>query len=332
MAAKKRTTESLPSRALEHGSNAFGAKYLRPGFARTPELDLAFALGHGSPAFSPITLLPDLDVAKEAESWRVPIHRNVALSELRGTPLEASPAPLDEAEAARLIPDLVRTPPRIGVLRAVEAMVGPSCVLQAFLTGLENAGEAHWKNGAWQSFFAPLYGVMLRVPTGEAQAARARLETLYEARKQHHGAQKLDILLHGREGLVRSGYKYNLLNKCFQTTVGSNDPSNVLDLGFLDGEADFVAQHFEALWGALGWKTVAHMSGPSPARLFFVGGEATLRTELRAMEGYPGTKQLEAFESYADLHPSSVRELMTRLAKPGGKAQKLAQAWLDALG
>ena len=62
-AAKPRASAvaELPSRSLEHGEHASGAKYLRRGFARDPKLDLAFALGYGGGGIGPIRLLPDLD-------------------------------------------------------------------------------------------------------------------------------------------------------------------------------------------------------------------------------------------------------------------------------
>jgi hypothetical protein len=63
MATKRKPTTptSLPSAALQHGMNAYGARYLRKGFAETPELDLAFALGYGGSLMAPATLFEDGD-------------------------------------------------------------------------------------------------------------------------------------------------------------------------------------------------------------------------------------------------------------------------------
>ncbi len=95
-APKPPTTPSpLPSRALEHGAAAFGARYVKPGFATSPERDLAFALGAGS-GFAPLTLLPDLAPGAKAARGAA-MNRNVALAELRGlAPIGAEPgAPPD---------------------------------------------------------------------------------------------------------------------------------------------------------------------------------------------------------------------------------------------
>src|SRR4051812_24012231 len=132
MATKKKaktSAEAPVNRAYEHGANAFGARYLKPGFALTPELDLAFALGHGS-GMAPITQLPDLPKGKKAKHDGHEIHRNLALAELRkppGTPHtvtpepEENPAPLEPDEAKeilkRRIPGMLLMPQ---VLRSVE--------------------------------------------------------------------------------------------------------------------------------------------------------------------------------------------------------------------
>ena len=142
--------------------------------------------------------------------------------------------------------------------------------------------------------FGPLYGLLLRAPVNESRAARERLEVLFEKRKKTHAGATLDILLHGREGIARSGYKYSVKFKSFQRN-DSSDPSNVHDLCFCDDDQAIVAAQFHALWEALACKIIGHMSGPSPALLFFLGGAKTLETELPVVDRYPGTKQCDAF-------------------------------------
>src|SRR5258706_14799587 len=61
----KVATSPVASRGFEHGNHASGAKHVRPGRALTPELDLAFALGHGGDGIEPMRLLPDLDPSKK---------------------------------------------------------------------------------------------------------------------------------------------------------------------------------------------------------------------------------------------------------------------------
>jgi hypothetical protein len=326
-----------PNRSYEHGAKAFGAKYVKKGFALTDALDLHFALGHGSP-MGPATLLPDLDPAKKIPWDFHSVHRNVALAELRAPPtrhlgqpltLEANPAPLERAEGQELLrkrmPKLVFRPV---TLRAIEAMIGPSAALEAWLDGLESMPEQSWNNGGVGALFFPLYGLLLRTPPSESNAARARLEALYEKKKDNvYGASQLNIMLHGRAGIATDGYKYSLKFKSYQRSA-SDDPSSVADALFVEEDSAWVASQFAALWAAFKFKVQNHMNGPSPARLFFLGGDAALETELKVVDLYPGTKQPDAFESYKDLKSPLAVELIKRLANPKSKVKKQADAWL----
>ncbi|MBE2249014.1 MAG: hypothetical protein IAE78_05635 [Myxococcus sp.] len=320
---------------MEHGDEAFGAKYLKPGFALTPALDLAFALGLGS-AMAPVTLLPDLAPGAKRRSSSTHLHRNVAIAELRVTPrhfgeqipYEAAPAPIGALEAQALVkerlPALDLLPVHFG---ALEAMVGPSCVLPAFLDGLEATDDEVWGTGRLQGLFPVLYGLLLRTPAAESTEARARLEGLFKRRQKTFAAANLDILLHGPEGISRVGYKYSLKFGSYQRNA-SADPSNVNDLCFCDGAPDFVAAQFHALWTAFGFKVQANMNGPSPARLFFLAGERALETELQVVHRYPGTRQGEAFESYELLRSPLAARLVLRLSGEKSKVKARAIAWL----
>lgn len=334
---KKGGPEELPGRALEHGAAAYGAKYLRPGATLTPELDLAFALGQGS-GMGPVKLLADLAPGKKQPSSYSEVHRNVAIAALRKpkgapfgpTPHEEAPLPIEADEAQKLLRTrLLGTPPVH--LRALEAMVGPSCMLPAYVDGLEALKDQPWDTGMLATLFPVLYGLLLRTPPDESNAARQRLEALFEKRKDSFAAAGLDIMLHGSVGIARRGYKFSLKFNSYQRN-DSSDPSNVHDLCFCDGEPDFVAQQFAALWAAFRYRIIAHMSGTSPARLFFLGGEKALATELKVVDKYPGTKQVEAFESYRSFRSPHVVELMQHLAGPKSKVKVQAEAWLAEHG
>jgi hypothetical protein len=337
---KKPAVPAPPNRALEHGAKAFGARFVRKGFALTPELDLAFALGHGS-SVGPVKLLPDVVPGKKVTYSGSEVQRNVALAELRKSPKapfgepvvhEENPAPLEVDEAQRLLrnrmPKLAYRP---AVLRSIEAMVGPSATLAAYLDGLEEMPDQSWNNGGVGVVFHVAYGLLLRTPPDESNAARARLEELLEKKQDQYGAAALDIMLHGSAGIARHGYKYSTKFKSYQRN-DSSDPSNVNDLSFCDGERDFVAQQFAALWEAFKFKVINHMNGPSPARLFFLGGEKTLETELKVVEQYPGTKQPDAFESYQDLRSPLAVQLVKKLCGPKSKVKAKAEAWLAEHG
>ena len=332
LAAKKGGPQELPSRALEHGAGAFGAKYVVAGAALTPELDLAFALGHGS-GMGPVKLLSDLAPGKKQPQSFSEVHRNVAIAQLRkpknapfgSVPHEEAPALIEPDEAQKILRGrLLGTGPVH--LRALEAMVGPSCMLPAFVDGLSAIKQA-WDTGMLAGLFPVLYGLLLRTPPDESNAARERLEALFEEKQDTFAAAQLDIMLHGSAGIARRGYKFSLKFNSYQRN-DSSDPSNVHDLCFCDGERDFVAQQFAALWAAFKYRIIAHMSGPSPARLFFLGGEQALQTELQVVGAYPGTRQLEAFESYRHLRSPRVVELMRHLTGPKSKVKAQAEAWL----
>lgn len=334
-APNKRAPEVLASRALEHGEKAFGARYLRPGFALTPELDLAFALGHGS-AMGPVRLLGDLAPGARRSHSYTQIPRNVAIAELRVTPKqfgapvphEASPAPIAEDEAQAIVRERLKNLSLQPIhFRALEAMVGPSCVLEAYLDGLEGIDAQPWDTGRLVGFFPVLYGLLLRTPARESMAARARLEMLFEKKKMMFAAANLDIALHGREGIARVGYKYSTTYKSYGRS-DKDEPSNVVDLCFCDGEPEFVASQFAALWAAFKFKVQAQMNGPSPARLFFLGGEKALETELLVVDHYPGTKQPEALESYAEIRSPNAARLVLRLSAEKSKVKPAALEWL----
>ncbi|MDP1822501.1 MAG: hypothetical protein Q8L48_04645 [Archangium sp.] len=333
-AAKKGGREELPSRALEHGAAAFGARYLRPGATLTPELDLAFALGQGS-GMGPVKLLADLAPGKKQPSSFFEVHRNVAIAALRkpkGAPFgpvahEEAPPPIEPDEAQQFLRTRLLGSVPIH-LRALEAMLGPSCLLPAFVEGLEALKAQPWDTGMLAGLFPVLYGLLLRTPPDESNAARERLEALFTKRKSSFASAGLDIMLHGSAGIARRGYKFSLKFNSYQRN-DSSDPSNVHDLCFCDGEPDFVAQQFAALWAAFRYRVIAHMSGTSPARLFFLGGDQALETELKVVDVYPGTKQVEAFESYRHLRSPRVVELMQHLAGPKSKVKAQAEAWLE---
>ncbi|MFT3712813.1 MAG: hypothetical protein QM817_34610 [Archangium sp.] len=345
MAAKKKTTAKVEApavvnRAYENGERAFGAKYVKKGFALTPQLDLQFALGHRS-AMAPAELTADIAPGKKINWSHSSVARNVALAELRKSPnapvgeltLEENPAPLDVEEAQKLLrdrmPKLVYRPI---TLRAIEAMVGPSAIVSAYVDGIENMKKQAWDNGGVGALFYPLYGLLLRALPEESAAARKRLLAVLEAKKGEYRAGQLKIMLHGRAGIATDGYKYSTKFKSYQRSDG-DDPSNVNDLCFCaDDDSAWVASQFAALWEAFKFKVQNMMNGPSPARLFFLGGDATLETELKVVSQYPGTRQADAFASYADLASPRAVELIKHLAKPTSKVKKLADAWLEQHG
>lgn len=343
MAAKKTKPAAVPfpNRGYENGTEAWGAKFVRAGFALTPQLDLEYALGRGS-AFAPTTLLPDLAPGKKIPVSFSAIPRNVALAEVRqkkaawNEPVvpEVNPAPLSDDEASEFLRQNAFRLIRRGVLtRAIEAMVGTAVALPAYLDGLEALKNQGWDNGSSPALSFPLYGMLLRSKVKDAEAARKRIEKLYAKVKGMQGGIGLNILLNGKQGIAEDGYKYSPIYKSYlrRHATGANDPASVGDLIFLEPrDADFVCDQFAALWGAFKFKVQNMMNGPSPARLFFLGGDRIFETELKVVMQYPGTKQKDALESYVDFRSPGAARCILRLTHGKSKVIKDAQAWLEA--
>jgi len=345
-----------PSLATMHGARAYGARFLRPGFARTPELDLAFALGHGGPAtltVAPRALRADLEPAKiaKAKIQDARDHRNVAIHLLRHPRLlldvatepdawrarvaeDPEPAPIDGDEAE----DIVRRGVPVGSidaleLRALEAMVGPSPVLRALVDALlavprTGGVRASWGNNTLSPILSVAHGLTLRVPEDERDAARARLEELRAAVGETHGGRYLVVSLDGAAGIRARGYKYVRAKDMYAEAPGSDDPASTFDLAHVDGDPAFVAASFAALWAAFAYAPRKWMATPSSSRIFFLGGEGALDTELRVVDAYPKTMQADALESYRELRGERAARLVLRLTRDGGAVVKQAKAWL----
>ncbi|MBL8916359.1 MAG: hypothetical protein JNM17_37005 [Archangium sp.] len=342
MAAKKKAPAvPFPNRGYENGKDAWGAKFVRPGFALTPQLDLEYALGRGS-GFAPTTLLPDIAPGKKIKWAFNALPRNVVIAEVRqkravwNEPVvpQANPDPLTDDEARTFLREGGERLIRGGVItRAIEAMVGTGVALPAYLDGLEAMKKQTWQNGSAPALSYPLYGMLLRSKVKDAEAARKRVEKLYEKIDGTQGSIGLNILLNGKQGIAEDGYKYSPIFKSYlrRHETGANDPASVGDLLFLEPrDADFVCDQFAALWTAFKFKVQNMMNGPSPARLFFLGGDRIFETELKVVMQYPGTRQKEALESYVDFRSPGAARCVLRLTHARSKVIKEAQAWLEA--
>ena len=247
-----------------HGEHAYGARFRRPGFALTPELDLAFALGHGSPStltIAPRSLRADLEPAKlaKAKIQDARDHHNVAIHLLRHPELlleittkpdawrvrvaeDPAPTPIDADEAEAI----VRRGVPLGTidaleLRALEAMVGPSRVLRALVDGLlevprSGGVRASWENNTLSPILSVAHGLQLRVPEDERSAARAKLEALRAAVGGTHGGRYLVVSLDGAAGIRARGYKYVRAKDMYAEVNGSDDPAGTFDLMHVDGD------------------------------------------------------------------------------------------------
>ncbi len=200
---------------------------MRPGFARTPELDLAFALGYPH------------------------------LPEPASTPLGAAGAKkvLEQHARALVAPGLDR------LVLELEAQVGADVVATTLVEIYERFREPDfhsWNRGVIQLTRWGLGLALLRTRASVGAALRARLEEVYAravaARRDDRSRQVeqiLDVVLHGAAGARRSGHRYEGVVQ-------------ELDLLHVHDDAEFVhdqvrRQKFEPLWGA--WARLAFLGG-----------------------------------------------------------------------
>lgn len=201
--------ESCRCRSTEHGVRAAGARYLREGFAWTAEQDIAFALG-----FPFLRYLVDghpddaeTDVAARVQRavWgRYPVFvpARVGVARARSLPfvvlnpdasirnaevvqelvLRSDELSVDEARSIveRALANRSLVPAAVPEWLAIlEALVGPASLAEILMTALEGLPDAAWTTmpklrpfGSWLGFS------LLRLPVGESEALRARMEAV----------------------------------------------------------------------------------------------------------------------------------------------------------
>lgn len=339
MATKKKTgaaSAALTSLAMQHGRDAYGARFVREGAALTPELDLAYALGRGS-QFEAVTLLEDLEPGKKAKAG-MPRNRaiHVAREGWEGTgtmeeaPLEVPPLGMDEAKS------LAREAARHGSDRpeyylTLEALVGPSALLASVVDGMEEASKSVWERGSSSDVCFAVYALMLRALPTETEAARSRLVALFESLEGKLGypPHPLGKMLFGRSAIERYGYKYLTKFACFGTSP-DDAPSTPHDLVFCPEDGPWVAAQHAALWKILNYRPKKWMLEPPMPRLVYIGGDALLETELAVVDKYPGTMQAAALAAYRDFRSPLATACIEKLSAPGSKVQKQAMECLAA--
>jgi len=243
---------SLPktTAALKHGKQASGARFVKPGFGRTPEEDLQFALGfphlrflvEGHPddqladpvqdaetviqkdygtdvparlARRRVRVLTVEHIAPDGRGGWLPERVNVALG---------NDSPVTEAEARSIIASQFQKESmgagQHDLILLLEAMVGSDVVADALVTALEavppsELNLSHQDRDIWVHHLGL---ILLRVAS--VAPLRARLEKVLEAGEaagppdQGAPLATLDVVLHGREGAERSGLSdpWDLLN------------------------------------------------------------------------------------------------------------------------
>lgn len=212
MAAKKKSA-SGPSpdaprkaRALEHGRNAYGAKFIKEGFGLTPDDDVAWALGYPY-YFTLAEHAGDSDDdlraainAIENDNYErasgvasryariladgVPMDPNGNIALIWGGKPVAPPGPLSDAEARDLLKHTVRGAggDEYGYLLPgiLEAIVGPDVVTTAIVDALETFDSARISNThrPAEALARHLAFGLLRVPTALATTLLERVRAM----------------------------------------------------------------------------------------------------------------------------------------------------------
>lgn len=250
--------------AFESGDSAAGLARSRPGIAESPAYDRLFALGWpnivlvGGEAASieERVALSNVGVGRRrvwpgsalgalVRFWALPpeaafgmdAHGRGARHDSRGRPIPsaggravlASEAPLDVAEAERILGELLsrswlQVPVLRNVLRITEAAVGTSVVVRALVGALESWPREAWTgihHHGYQAVFelVPLRERLARQEESDVTSALERLfqRVVEEAfgttdppprgpREIAAPLRALDVVLHGVEGAKRSGW------------------------------------------------------------------------------------------------------------------------------
>jgi hypothetical protein len=333
---KPKTTKATArsTHALDAGAKAFGAKLVREGFAASAEMDLAFALGF--PHLRYVTddaADPDPKAAAQAaidkygHDARLVWPRASAIALIRasfGKAFAVGGEPnADEGHAmAKARMDFGGVPDRFVAsfsIQLLEALVGTTAVVDGMLEGLDaRVKKLPIDGSSWGEISARQLGyLLLRLPAADAERARKRLEAFIEPTKKggdEDVGKTLDLVLHGRAGAERSGYKPD-----------PKGPLSAFDLGHIIDDGKFVADQLVAGKGP-------DVSSWPDARLAFLGGEPAIayyeqywpKFKNKGGHGY-------IVATFGEIAPKRIRPIMEAMVT-GSSAKKDASAWVQRNG
>jgi hypothetical protein len=318
-------------RALEHGAKALGARGMREGLGRSPEADLALALGYPH-YFELVEGGPDGDAAAEAtlpatdfsvRTWP----REVANRSIRAFGTWAKPDERKTLVAIDGVPsedDLQaivtkRIPNQFGwaLLYLVEAIYGPASSAAAGLRALESKDEAFVKRfgDSCVGSVEALGHIIRRQPEPEAAKALARLEaigTRWRGQNEFNKtSQSIRVVTGGRAGAEGEGYRPD----------GEGKPIAPGSLEWVYDDAAFVADHVKRG----GWDESA---GPS-VRMVVLGGDAVVDYYAASWSKVNAKFKPQAFEDFSIFAPSIAGRILLPLAADA-KVGKAAIKWFQA--
>ncbi len=335
------------TQALEHGATAYGARFVKPGFATTKAGDLAFALGF--PHFEYIVDDHPDDaraemIAYERRSYRLGWPRNVAIrwcritaskgfkrtpqgaTELDGAGKKAikNGAPLSIEEVAlslkAIFSDTTSYEDLRDLVRLFEAFMGPELVATSIIDALEKSSNNVWNHQDHDRALVMhhLGFLLLRLPAALADKLRTRLAAIFDRRVKALASKELGPRRGERGSLLRA-LDVVLHGRAGAERSGerSEDAIESNDLVHVTNDDKFVRE-------------AACRQTPLDPRLVFLGGPPVLDHLLDAfgrLRGFHG----QLVDSFAEVASPKAIELLQRIAK-GKEAPDRAKAALAARG
>ncbi len=341
------TTLSRSTRALEHGTAAAGAAFQKKGFALTPEMDLAFALGYPHLEYivddHPDDTRAEM-IAYERRGYRLGWPRNIATRWCRvtaskgfkrspqgATELDSAgkkalknPAPLSTEEIGlalkAMFTDTTYYEDLRDLVRLYEAFVGPELIVTSITDALEKSSSTLWNHQDRERAFV-LHHVgfmLLRLPPNVAKQLRGRLETIFDRRVKSLPNKELPPRKGERGSLIRA------LDVALHGKLGAERSGERTDDGFEPNDLLHVTDD-EAFVRTAATQVVAPDS-----RLVFLGGEPVLDRILEVFVRFRG-QHAALLDNFAEVASDKVSKLLEKIAK-GKEAPERAAALLAARG
>lgn len=335
------------TQALAHGSAAYGARFVQPGFATTEAADLAFALGFPHLAYivddHPDDARAEM-IAYERRSYRLGWPRNVAIrwcritaskgfkrtpqgaTELDGAGKKAlkNGAPLTVEEVALVLKAIFSDTSSYEDLRELvrlfEAFVGPELVATSIIDALEKSGNSVWSHQDHDRAHVlhHLGFLLLRVPGRLAQTLLGRLTAIFDRRVKALPTKELGPRKGERGSLLRAlDVVLHGRAGCERSGERTEDAIEAGDLVHVTGDAGFVCE-------------AARRVVSADPRLVFLGGDAVLDHLLDGFLRLRG-RHAELVDGFAEVASPKATALLERIAR-GKEAPDRAKAVLAARG
>jgi hypothetical protein len=346
-AARSAGDPARSTAALAHGSAASGARLVRPGFALTPEADLAFALGFPHLEYiiddHPDDARAEM-IAYERRSYRLGWPRGIAIrwcritasKGCRRTPQGATE--LDTAgkkalkNGAPLAPDEVALTLKAmftdtssyedlrDLVRLFEAFVGPELVASSIVDALERSGGAIWTHQDHDRALVVHHVgfLLLRLLPTPADRLRGRLAAVFDRRVKALPSKELGPRRGERGSLLRA------LDVVLHGRLGAERSGERSEDGIEPGDLVHVTDDPEFVRDA-----ACRRLSPD-ARLVFLGGEPVLDHLLDSFLRLRGAHHA-LIDGFADVAAPAAVRLLERIAA-GKEAPERARLVLTARG